>query len=947
MFTACLAAFALSPGVADFVTRNSVETRFVVTDAARQPIAGASLYANTSSATFVVSHELTTDATGSVLVRRPVTTTRVRVWVSADGYVGVFRGWEPEDGKTPPAEFRFALPKATSIGGRVVDAAGKPIAGATIEARCTVANGKLPDGVSVSTLLAYRTNLPNTDAAGRWSLRNVPAGGTQLALRVEHPDYVGDLLPGEVQSASGVKDIQLRFGTAVLKLGRGAKVTGAITDEFGKPVPDALIVFHDDPAMTPGSQEVRADAEGRYTLPTLRPGRHLVTVVAKGRRPERRELVLEAGDRVEDFRLYAGVPLRVKVVDEAGQPVPGATFWIDTWRGGKGLYNSDIDVLPSGIPNTAKADGVFTWAGAPEDAVNYSVLARGFQRQQLALTANGREQTLVLKRTPAVAGKVTDAKTGQPVPLFRVWPVIDFGGGNYAVDRQRITEVKTGAYRYELERSDCDYRLLIEAPGYRTALSRSGLLKDNVTAADFALDPAPPVSGYVFNPAGKPAAGAKVSLATSVQAARFPNDGRGLAVTTDAAGLFTLPAQSEHFTLLVGHAAGFARVDRGPDAATGDITVTPWASVGGVVWQDGKPVAGQRVAMFAFEDRRPVGSPRVEYTHQMLTREGGVFLFDRVPAGAYTVFPWITRGEHTALTGAEEVMIDVRPGDALRLDFGKGGATVRGAFKLTGDVPPGLTCEFGVNFLVRRTPDSPPGLDLSKGWDRTKNRGDPAARDLLRRHRIFAVKPTNAGFFRVGGVPAGDYWLVAEIFEPPVGTCLTTPVGHAACAVTVTAADAQNGGVVEVPPLAVPVQLGPQVGDRFPTLALTDPAGKPIDLAALKGKPVLLHAWAGWCANCPRDYAALRKLRVDVPAATLAVVGLNFDDDAATAGRLAAKSDFAWPQACVGTPSAQAVADRLAVSGVPLYLVLDANGVVAYRGYAFADAEKVARAAAK
>jgi len=62
-------------------------------------------------------------------------------------------------------------------------------------------------------------------------------------------------------------------------------------------VADAVIVFHDDPYFTPGSQEVRTDARGVYALPTLPPGRHPVPVIAKGHRPERRELVLAAGSR--------------------------------------------------------------------------------------------------------------------------------------------------------------------------------------------------------------------------------------------------------------------------------------------------------------------------------------------------------------------------------------------------------------------------------------------------------------------------------------------------------------------------------------------------------------------------------------------------------------------------------------------------------------------------
>ncbi len=49
-------------------------------------------------------------------------------------------------------------------------------------------------------------------------------------------------------------------------------------------------------------------------------------------------------------------------------------------------------------------------------------------------------------------------------------------------------------------------------------------------------------------------------------------------------------------------------------------------------------------------------------------------------------------------------------------------------------------------------------------------------------------------------------------------------------------------------------------GEAAPAIAFTAPDGKKTNLAAFRGKPVLLNLWATWCAPCVREMPALDRL---------------------------------------------------------------------------------------
>lgn len=52
-------------------------------------------------------------------------------------------------------------------------------------------------------------------------------------------------------------------------------------------------------------------------------------------------------------------------------------------------------------------------------------------------------------------------------------------------------------------------------------------------------------------------------------------------------------------------------------------------------------------------------------------------------------------------------------------------------------------------------------------------------------------------------------------------------------------------------------------GSALPDFTLADQQGKPLQLPALKGKPLLVNLWATWCAPCVAELPTLDKLAAD------------------------------------------------------------------------------------
>lgn len=125
-------------------------------------------------------------------------------------------------------------------------------------------------------------------------------------------------------------------------------------------------------------------------------------------------------------------------------------------------------------------------------------------------------------------------------------------------------------------------------------------------------------------------------------------------------------------------------------------------------------------------------------------------------------------------------------------------------------------------------------------------------------------------------------------------------------------------------PHAVPSML---VGKLAPSLRLVDLDGRTVDLAELRGRPVLLNFWATWCYPCQAEHALLQQT-ARAHRGELAVFGVIYQDDADNVRRYLRTNPS--PYAHLVDPGSQAAIDY-GVAGVPESFFIDRAGVVTYK----------------
>ena len=451
------------------------------------------------------------------------------------------------------------LEPGTTIGGIIHDESGRPVQGVTIDVHA-------PPTEYEGSNYFFGLGSPITDTQGRWRLDEAPKDLARVWGRTSHPHY---------RDSDVVVSRNL---DSVVVIKKGLSVAGRVVDAAGRPIVGARVIMgHDTWGTNPPTGST--NEQGEFTLENAIAGPTIITVQAEGFAPRIQDVLVTERTASVEFRMEEPASvLRCRIVDVKGNPVAGTHVFADTWRGHRSInFRAQTD-----------RDGRFEWRSAPKDAVLYDFLKEGFMRGRLTpLTPSDREQTIILYPKLVIAGRVTDAATGRPLPKFRVVK----GWKSEWQDAIRWFEnmgLEVAGDRYSTSFDSPAEALLVkvEAPGYKPAQSRSFQPNEGSQIFDFKLERAAELSGIVVLPDGTPAPAAEVVLATEhnrvqLRAGRIDRDANCPKVATGPQGRFTFPEQQGPFLLIALSDFGYAEASADQFAKSEKLILQPWGKIDG------------------------------------------------------------------------------------------------------------------------------------------------------------------------------------------------------------------------------------------------------------------------------------------------------------------------------------------------------------------------------
>jgi len=131
---------------------------------------------------------------------------------------------------------------------------------------------------------------------------------------------------------------------------------------------------------------------------------------------------------------------------------------------------------------------------------------------------------------------------------------------------------------------------------------------------------------------------------------------------------------------------------------------------------------------------------------------------------------------------------------------------------------------------------------------------------------------------------------------------------------------------------AVPVAAAdadvPAVGQRAPALIVPQLDGTSFDLAAERGKVVIVNFWASWCSPCRAEMPQLDAFYQRYRSRGLRLLGMSVDDTSDRDAVVHIMKSFSYPAALAADAKVNGFGPPLAV---PMTWIIDSAGVVRLR----------------
>ncbi len=459
-----------------------------------------------------------------------------------------------------------------------------------------------------------------------------------------------------------------------------------------------------------------------------------------------------------DFQLKPGKTLRLRVLDEAGRPLPKAQ--VSIWANGS-FDSFEADQAP----RETDVDGAWVWHDVPSEDVMVTInRPRGMTLNWRRLRAREAEYVFRLGVALVITGRVIDAETKQPLRNFRCTSGVRMNGQQHNWNNNANWARGNGTYQVLQKYEQSAYLVRIEADGYWPSISREIQADEGNVTIDFELLKAKEFAATVLTPEGLPADGAKLAMfrpndAVFLTRGEFAGSQSDV-WEADRTGRVTIGAKRVGLRLVITHPQGYLDLQGLPSANPHLFKLAPWARIEGTVQVGRRPLTDVEVSLNGgtFAQNAPIrNAPPLDRETQM-TDSRGRFVFERVIPGLQRITLKRVMGAGKSETSfTANVPVECAAGQTAHVDLGATGRPVIGQ--------------------LRRPPDFKSDVALSTASIMVLP--DSAQYDF-ETAITFSAKPDDDGNFSLDGLQPGNYVLYGFVQGPLLaqvqGRHFTVPV---------------------------------------------------------------------------------------------------------------------------------------------------------------------------
>ncbi len=149
------------------------------------------------------------------------------------------------------------------------------------------------------------------------------------------------------------------------------------------------------------------------------------------------------------------------------------------------------------------------------------------------------------------------------------------------------------------------------------------------------------------------------------------------------------------------------------------------------------------------------------------------------------------------------------------------------------------------------------------------------------------------------------------------------------------------------PPASAPPVTKPVVNREMPDIQFTAVDGRPVDLASLRGKVVLIDFWATWCGPCVGEIPNVVNAYNKYHDQGFEIIGISFDTNKVTLKRMMEDKGMPWPQYFDGKGWQNDFGVKFGIHGIPTMWLIDAKGQIITKNARTDLAGQVAKALAE